>query len=290
MTAEVVSAPGVHRTVTAAEPLPLVFDSPHSGNTEAVEFGSALPTEVLRRAEDSYVDELFADVAGYGATLIAAAFPRAFIDVNRAPDDIDPDLLDGAWPEPLRPTVRSERGIGLIRRLVGPGDIIYQRPLSVADVLARLDDHYRPYHAHLERTLTGHRRRYGRVFHVNCHSMKSVGNATTPDGPTERVDIVIGDLNGRSCRSDFTRFVAGAFSSRGYSVALNDPYAGAFILERYGDPEGGTHSLQVEINRALYMDEETRRRHDGFERLRADLGAIAADIAGFVAATSSTGR
>lgn len=284
MTANVVSLPGVHRTVTAAKELPLVFDSPHSGDTEAVDFGSALPTAVLRRAEDSYVDALFADVAEHGATLIAAAFPRAFIDVNRAPDDIDPDLLDGDWPEPVNPSIRSERGIGLIRRLIGPGDVIYERPLSVADVLSRLDDHYRPYHAHLHDTLAGLRRRYGKVFHLNCHSMKSVGNATTPDGATPRVDIVIGDLHGRSCRPEFTRFVVAAFSSRGYSVALNDPYAGAHILERYGDPEGGTHSLQVEINRALYMNEETRGRHDGFERLRADLGAIAADIAGFVSA------
>lgn len=284
MTAEVVFAAGVHRTVVAAEPLPLVFDSPHSGDTGAVEFGSALPMEILRRAEDSYVDELFADVTNHGATLIAAAFPRAFIDVNRAMDDIDPDLLDGDWPEPLNPSIRSERGIGLIRRLVGPGEVIYDRSLSVAEVMARLDDHYRPYHAHLQLTLAGLRRRFGRVFHVNCHSMKSVGNATTPDGPTARVDIVIGDRHGRSCRPDFTRCVAGAFSSRGYSVAVNDPYAGAHILERYGDPDGGTHSLQVEINRALYMDEETRGRHDGFHRLRADLGAIAADIAGFVAA------
>ncbi len=284
MTVEVVSVPGVHRTATAADPLPLVFDSPHSGDTETVEFGSALPVEVLRRAEDSHVDALFADAAEHGATLIAALFPRAYIDVNRAPDDIDPDLLDGDWPDPLRPTIRSERGIGLIRRLVGPGDVIYERSLPVAEVAARLDDHYRPYHAHLERTLTGLRQRFGQVFHVNCHSMKSVGNATTPDGPTVRPDIVIGDLHGRSCRSAFTRLVVGAFSSRGYSVAVNDPYAGAHILERYGDPEGGAHSLQVEINRALYMDEETSSRHDGFERLRADLSGVAADIAGFVAA------
>ena len=279
----VVTMAGVHRTVFAADPLPLVFDSPHSGATATVAFGSVLPDEILAQAEDSYVDELFAGVAGHGATLIAAAFPRAFVDVNRAPDDIDPELLDGPWPEPLSPSVRSERGIGLIRRLAGPGQPIYDRRLPVAEVAARLARHYHPYHEHLEQTLAALRRRFGSVFHVDCHSMKSVGNATTPDGPKPRVDIVIGDLRGASCRPDFTRAVAGAFAGRGYSVAINDPYAGAHILERHGDPEAGVHSLQVEINRALYMDEATRRRHEGFERLRADLDAVTADIAAFVA-------
>ena len=290
MTAEVVTSPGVHRTVFAADPLPLVFDSPHSGDTESVEFGSVLPVETLRRAEDSYVDELFADVPEHGGTLIAAAFPRAFIDVNRAPDDIDPAMLDGPWVGDAMPSFRSERGIGLIRRLVGPGEALYDRLLSVSEVMARLDDHYHPYHQHLEQTLAALRRRFGAVFHVNCHSMKSVGNATTPDGPAKRPDIVLGDLHGKSCRPDFTRVVAEAFAERGYSVALNDPYAGAHILDRHGDPEAGTHSLQVEINRTLYMDEPTRRRHDGFERLRSDLRNVAAEIARFVAESSSTGR
>lgn len=284
MTIGVTAQAGVHRTVFAADPLPLVFDSPHSGDTEAVDFGSVLPVETLRRAEDSFVDALFADVAEHGATLIAAEFPRAFIDVNRASDDIDTEMLDAPWPGAANPGIRSERGIGLIRRLVGPGEALYDRALSVAEVAARLDDHYNPYHAHLDQTLAALRRRFGTVFHVNCHSMKSVGNATTPDGATPRPDVVIGDLHGRSCGQDFTACIAACFADRGYSVALNDPYAGAHILERYGDPSGGTHSLQVELNRALYMEEATRERHEGFHRLRTDLKAIAADIAEFVAA------
>ena len=191
----------------------------------------------------------------HGATLIAADFPRAFIDVNRSPDDIDPKMLDAPWPGDPNPSVRSERGIGLIRRLVGPGQPIYDRPLLVAEVRARLDEHYHPYHEHLDRTLAALRRRFGRVYHVNCHSMKSVGNATTPDGPTRRVDVVIGDLHGTSCRPDFSRLVVDAFAGRGYSVAVNKPYAGAHILERHGNPAAATHSLQIELNRALYMDE-----------------------------------
>ena len=284
MTTGVMQQAGVHRTAFAADPLPLVFDSPHSGDTESVDFGSVLPVEVLRRAEDSYVDELFADVPEHGATLIAAAFPRAYIDVNRAPDDIDTDMLDRPWIGAANPSFRSERGIGLIRRLVGPGEALYDRLLPVSEVAARLDDHYHPYHLHLEQTLASLHRRFGTVFHVNCHSMKSVGNATTPDGPAERPDIVLGDLHGRSCRPDFTEVVSQAFAARGYSVTLNDPYAGAHILERHGNPQNGTHSLQVEINRALYMDEATRRRHDGFERLKSDLGAVVYRIAGYVAA------
>lgn len=285
MTVGIMAQAGVHRTLFAAEPVPLVFDSPHSGDSAAVEFGSVLPLEILRQAEDSHVDALFADVAEHGATLIAADFPRAFIDVNRAPDDIDPEMLDGPWTGRVNPGIRSRRGIGLIRRLVVPGEEIYDRLLSVAEVAARLDNHYHPYHQHLEQTLASLRRRFGAVFHVNCHSMKSVGNATTPDGPMRRPDVVVGNLHGRSCRPEFTATISRAFCQRGYSVAVNDPYAGAHILERYGDPEGGTHSLQVEINRALYMDEETRARHDGFGRLRTDLTVIAAELASFVAGT-----
>jgi len=282
MTIGIMASAGVHRTLFATEPLPLVFDSPHSGRALPENFGTVLPPDILRQAEDSYVDELFAGVTEHGATLIAAEFPRAFIDVNRAPDDIDPDMLDGPWPVALNPSVRSERGIGLIRRLVGPGEAIYDRLLPVDEIRARLDDRYWPYHGHLEQTLAALKRRFGAVFHVNCHSMKSVGNATTPDGPVRRPDIVIGDLHGMSCRPEFTRLVAEAFAQRGYSVAVNDPYAGAHILSRYGDPAAGIHSLQVEINRALYMDESTRQRHDGFDRLRTDLNAIAEDIASYV--------
>ncbi len=282
MTTGILALAGVHRTLFAAEPLPLVFDSPHSGSALPDGFGTVLPLEILRQAEDSYVDELFAGVAERGATLIAADFPRAFIDVNRAADDIDPDMLDGPWPVALNPSARSERGIGLIRRLVGPGEAVYDRLLAVDEIRSRLDDRYWPYHAHLKQTLAAMKRRFGAVFHVNCHSMKSVGNATTPDGPAQRPDIVIGDLHGISCRPEFTRLVVTAFAECGYSVAVNDPYAGAHILCCYGDPAAGIHSLQVEINRALYMDESTRRRHDGFEKLRADLNTIAEDIAAYV--------
>lgn len=255
---------------------------PHSGSALPDSFGAAQPPDILRQAEDSYVDELFAGVLAHGASLIAADFPRAFIDVNRAPDDIDPSLLDGPWPGALNPTIRSERGIGLIRRLIGPGQPVYDRLLPVAEVQVRIDDHYRPYHEHLEQTLAALKRRFGAVYHVNCHSMKSVGNATTPDGPAQRVDIVVGDLHGTSCAPGFTALVVEVFASRGYSVAVNDPYAGAHILERHGNPSAGTHSLQVEINRALYMDEQTQERHDGFEKLRMDLESVAADIAAFV--------
>ena len=282
MTIGVMASAGVHRTVFAADPLPLVYDSPHSGSALPESFGTVLAPEILCQAEDSYVDALFAGVAERGATLIAAEFPRAFVDVNRAPDDIDPDMLDGPWPVALNPSVRSERGIGLIRRLVGPGQAIYDRLLPVDEIQTRLDDRYWPYHRHLEQTLAALKRRFGAVFHVNCHSMKSVGNATTPDGPAQRPDVVIGDLHGASCRPEFTRLVAGAFAERGYSVAVNDPYAGAHILSRYGDPAAGGHSLQVEINRALYMDESTRQRHEGFEKLRIDLDAIAEDVAAYV--------
>ncbi|NNG04711.1 MAG: N-formylglutamate amidohydrolase [Inquilinus sp.] len=291
MTIGHLETPGVHRTAfEAADPLPLVFDSPHSGTDLPAGFGAAAPLAILREAEDTHVDTLFAAAPEHRATLIAARFPRAFVDVNRAPDDIDAELLAEPWPGPFRPSVRTERGIGLIRRLVVPGQPIYDRKLPVAEIEARLTRYYRPYHDHLDETLSALQRRFGAVWHVDCHSMKSVGNATTPDGERRRTDLVIGDLHGRSCEAAFTERAVLAFARRGYSAAVNDPYAGAYILERHGRPAEGRHALQIEFNRALYMDERTREPTAGFDRLRADVTAAIGELAAYVEEAVGAGR
>jgi N-formylglutamate amidohydrolase len=264
----------IEDVLVRAEPLgervPLVFDSPHSGDVYPADFGFACPMAMLRQAEDTYVDELFAHAPEAGATLITALFPRTYIDVNRAPDDIEPDLLDGAWPWPLNPTEKSRAGMGLIRRLCRPGVPMYDGRLSVAQVIERIDRYYRPYHEELCEAIRRAHGRFGRVYHLNCHSMPSIAVADRA-GPA---DFVLGDRDGTTCEPGFTAYVADCLAELGYRVRINDPYRGVELVRRYSDPARGVHSLQLEINRALYMNEDTLEKHPGFEPLRADLGAL----------------
>lgn len=162
---------------------PLLFDLPHSGRDYPADFGSALPPEILRRGEDAYVDELLADAPGHGVTVLKALFPRCYIDTNRDEDDVDPELVSDALPEAFRPSDKSLRGIGLIRRDVVPEHRIYDRLLSHAEVKGRIERYHRPYHEALSKQLDLLRGMFGAVCHVDWHSMKSARNANTPDGP-----------------------------------------------------------------------------------------------------------
>jgi N-formylglutamate amidohydrolase len=273
-------------TGAAGAPLPLVFDSPHSGTSYPLDFGYAAPLDLLRRAEDAFVDELFAAAPSHGAGLLAALFPRSYIDPNRHEADIDVTLLDGAWPHALAPTKRSRRGMGLIRRIL-KGDLpVYDRKLSVEEVRARIDNYYRPYHAELEAMLDAAHASWGQVWHVNCHSMRALGRK--PGDPPfggegrPRADFVLGDLDGEACDTDFREAVRGSLVGLGYRVVLNKPFKGAELVARYSDPGAGRHSLQIEINRRLYMDERKVEKTAGFETLKADIEKLIAGIAGYV--------
>jgi N-formylglutamate amidohydrolase len=266
--------------------LPLVFDSPHSGAIYPADFGHAAPLEILRRAEDAFVDELFADAPAHGASLLAALFPRSYIDPNRHEADIDLSLLDGAWPHALAPTRRSRRGLGLIRRILR-GDLpLYDRRLSVAEVKARIDNYYRPYHAELEAMLDAAHGRWRRVWHVNCHSMRALGRkpGDPPFGGNgrPRADFVLGDLDGEACDGEFRDLVQGTLTAMGYRVVLNKPFKGAELVARYSDPAAGRHSLQIEINRRLYMDERAVAKTADFATLKTDIDRLIAEIAGYV--------
>lgn len=282
MTADI---PGVlYRRAPAAAPVPLVFDSPHSGTVYPDDFGHAVPLSILRKAEDTHVDALFDAAPEHGATLLAARFPRSYIDVNREAADIDPKLLAEPWPDgvppgPPRPGEKSKLGVGLIRRMAQAGVPVYDRRLRVEEIRTRIDSYYRPYHDALAESIDALHQRFGVVWHVNCHSMAARGSGITPDGDAERADFVLGDRDGTSCGPIFTDLVARAVSDMGYAVKVNDPYKGAEIVRRYGDPFRRRHSLQVEINRRLYMDEATREKNAGFDRLRADLSTLIAVIA-----------
>jgi N-formylglutamate deformylase len=272
----------VSRVQPADRPVPLVFDSPHSGTGYPSDFRSVLPIETLRHGEDRFVDELFALAPQHGIALIAARFARSYIDPNRDVCDIDPSMLDDEWPVPLRPGSASRLGVGLIWRRVEPDHEMYDRLLGVAEVQARIRRCWQPYQDTLEAALDALHAQHGQVWHLNCHSMRSVGTASSPDPGAKRPDVVLGDLDGSSCAPAFTDTLAACMRRLGYSVALNDPYRGAELVRRHGRPQQGRHSLQIELNRALYMDEQTLERTAGFERLRHDLGVAASALADHV--------
>ncbi|WP_144183142.1 N-formylglutamate amidohydrolase [Elioraea rosea] len=282
--------PGVlvrHDPPRGVAPVPVVFDSPHSGRVYPDDFGAVLPVSALRGAEDAFVEELFSAAPEHGAVLLAALFPRSYIDGNRAPDDIDPRLIEGEWPAPLKPGPKSDLGIGLIRRAVVPGLFVYDRRLTVAEVERRIARYWRRYHAALKGALDRAHRAHGAVWHIDCHSMKSVANGMTPDAAgTRRRDIVLGDRDGTSCEPGFTRLVKETLERFGFDVAVNDPYKGAEIVRRYGDPATGRHSLQVEIRRDLFMNEAVHVRNEGFARVQAAMGDLAAAVCDYARARS----
>jgi N-formylglutamate amidohydrolase len=272
--------PGVlWRRDPLAAAAPLVFDSPHSGALYPDEFAYSCPLPVLRRAEDAYVDELYDAAPEHGATLIGALFPRSYVDVNRAPDDLDPALLDGALPPVLVP--RPVTRVGLVRRHAQPGVPIYDRKLSPDDVLARIERYHIPYHRVLDEACGRLHREFGAVWHVNCHSMPSYG-PSREERKGVYADFVLGDRDGTTCDAEFTDFVGRFLRHLGYDVRINEGYKGVEIVRRQGRPAENRHSLQIEVDRALYMDQKTLEKLPGFDRLRADLAGLVEAIAGFV--------
>ncbi|MEJ7139002.1 N-formylglutamate amidohydrolase [Amphibiibacter pelophylacis] len=251
--------------------LPLVFDSPHSGFALPDDFGTVATEAELASSCDAFVDELWLPAVGRGATLLAACFPRAYIDPNRAADDIDAQLLAQPWPEPLQPRAYTLRGMGLIRRDILPGRPMYQRLLDVTEVQSRLDRYYRPYRQALARLLHERQQAGGRVWHIDCHSMKAQGNAMNVDRGAQRPDIVVSDGLGRTADPAFTAWVADALRERGFSVQVNDPYQGGDLVLAHGAPAQGVNSVQIELNRALYLDESRHATHAGFEALQRRL-------------------
>jgi N-formylglutamate deformylase len=265
----------------------LVFDSPHSGETYPADFRHAPARHVVRRAEDTHVARLWRAAPSFGATLLEAAFPRAYIDANRSLADIDPALLADDWPEPIAPTRKTEQGIGLVWRLARGGLPMYDRKLTSAEIRARIDRFWRPYHAELDAVLNARHKEFGGVWHIDCHSMPAVGDDLADDPGRERADFVLGDRDATTCEAAFTQFVARTLGQLGYSVAINDPYKGVEIVRRHGRPAENRHSLQVEIKRTLYMDEETLDPNAGYARLEADLARLAAALAAYVQARTA---
>ncbi len=260
---------------------PVVFDSPHSGSEYPADFDYACPFKLLRHAEDAHVDALFAAAPHYGATLIAALFPRSYIDANRAVEDIDQQLLDQPWPGPVSASDRARVGMGLVRRVCKPGLAMYDRKLTVSEIKHRIDCYYRPYHAGVAAAIDRASAKFGAVWHINCHSMPSSTAPRAPSHGWERADFVLGDRDGTTCEPGFRVLVQTTLESMGYDVRINDPYKGVELVRRFGMPRQGRHSLQIEINRRLYMNEDTLERHQGFVRLRQDLEILVGAITSY---------
>jgi N-formylglutamate amidohydrolase len=277
----------------ARQTVPVVFASPHSGIDYPAEFLDAarLDPVSLRRSEDAFVDELFAAAPEAGAPLLSALFPRAFVDPNREPLELDPQMFEDALPpEANTDSPRVAAGLGMIARVIASGEEIYGRKLKVAEAIRRLERYYRPYHAMLAELIGETRRRFGACVLIDCHSMPSVGGPMERDAGRGRVDIVLGDCRGTSCAPALTDRVEAAFRQIGYGVARNNPYSGGYVTQFYGRPAEKVHALQIEINRALYMDEIGLVRGPGFARLASDLARLMGamgDIAGGLGAAAA---
>jgi len=266
---------------------PLVFDSPHSGSQYPDDFRFCCPLDVLRTAEDTYVDELYAAAPRFGATLIGAVFPRSYLDPNRAVDDLDTAFIEGAWPFDLKPSHRARSGLGLVRRVARTGTPIYDRQLTVAEVLARIRRYHTPYHRALDDACTRLHRKFGTVWHVNCHSMPSQRRAKKGG---HCPDFVLGDRDGTTCEPELTDFVAHTLRGLGYTVRVNEVYKGAEIVKRQGRPREGRHSLQIEVDRALYMDQKTLEKTRGFGQLEADITHLIEALATFTSGRLAEAR
>jgi N-formylglutamate amidohydrolase len=275
---------------------PLVFSSPHSGAIYPQSFLAAarLDATTLRRSEDAYVDELFAGMVAQGAPLIRARFPRAYLDLNREPYELDPRMFEGRLPVFANTrSVRVAGGLGTIARVVGDSQEIYGARLKVDEALARIDKLYKPYHRNLRMLLERAHRMFGVAILIDCHSMPSVSSVPLPDNGLDRrikADVILGDRYGTSCETAIVDVVEYELRQMGYKVLRNKPYAGGFITEHYGDPANHFHALQIEINRGLYMDEKSMEKAARFGVVAADLRRVAEQLACFIAARDGNER
>lgn len=268
--------------------LPLVCDSPHSGTDYPPDFDYAVDATDLRKCEDTHVHWLFDAVPRIGGTLVRATFPRSYIDPNRAEHDIETTMLADTWAGKAMPTERTMAlGNGLVCRLTPTRQPIYTRKLSAQELAHRIDHYWRPYRAALADALAT-AARDGRRWHLNLHSMP--GNAYERLGrlaPGPLADVVLGNLHGQTCSAEFTDLVAQAFRSLGYRVAINEPYAGQDLVRQFGAPGRGHESLQIEINRAIHLNEQTRELLPRADAVRHDIALVLSQIAARIRAATA---
>ena len=258
---------------------PLVLDSPHSGTRYPPDFAHACDPLELRRAEDTHVEKLYDFAPSLGAAWVEAYFPRSYLDANRDITELDISMLAGPWPgevatEPKQ-LAKVRLGKGLIWRMTDEGVPLYDRQLSVTEVQARIANCWQPYHAAVARAIDQAHAAHGFSIHLNCHSMPAVAASHATDFPgLAHADFVVGNRDHSTSSPALAQLVCEHLAGRGYDVSLNHPYKGVELVRRYGEPARHRHSLQIEINRKLYMDERSLAVHDGFEPLQASLRSL----------------
>lgn len=255
----------------AEQRVPFVFNSPHSGCQYPISFleSARLDSHTIRRSEDAYVDHLFSHVVPLGAPILKAHFPRAYLDVNREPYELDPKMFADPLPSYVNArSVRVASGLGTIAKVVSDSKEIYRHRLPVSEALYRIEEIYKPYHASLRGLIARTHVTFGYSVLIDCHSMPSSVKCPTSG---QQPDFIIGDRYGTSCAPELTEYAIHLLRQLGYNVTHNKPYAGGFITEHYGRPSKGLHAVQIEINRSLYMDEASYAPNERFSRTRTDL-------------------
>lgn len=259
--------------------VPVILDSPHSWRAYPADFAPVAAEAELLTSWDAWVDELFGAAPSLGAAMLVARFPRFYLDLNRARDDIDPALVAGDMPFEARPGNKSAVGMGLLRRLALPDVPVYPAPLPAAEVLRRIETCYDPYYTALGGLMDDTHAAFGRVVHLDCHSMKSRGNAMNDDPGAQRPDIVVSDRDGTTADPELTRLLAGLFEAQGLKTTINWPYKGGQLIRRFSDPARGRHAIQIELNRGLYMDEARfEKKEPGFSSLRGQITNVLRDF------------
>ncbi|MEQ8397773.1 N-formylglutamate amidohydrolase [Thalassobaculum sp.] len=273
----------LRRTDPKGPPSPLVFDSPHTGLLFPADFRPAIPLEHCERVADWFVEELFGAAPDHGAILIEALFRRAYIDPNRSERDLDLSMIESGWPDPVDLTEKTARGASLVWKVIDGQTPIYDRTLSIAEVRNRIETYWRPYHSALKSALDETHARFGKVFHVDCHSMPEFGDPRWGDQGERRADFIVGTRDGTTASPAFTEVVVETLRASGYSVSLNDKFKGVELIRRYAHPAAGREALQIEVNRGVYMDETTLTRSERF-------GATQAAVTRMIAALESFAR
>jgi N-formylglutamate amidohydrolase len=260
---------------------PVIFSSPHSGRDypPALLSRSLLDERAIRSSEDAFVDDLFASAPQAGAPLIVARVPRAYIDLNRAAEELDPALIEGVARAPHNPRVSS--GLGVIPRVVANGRPIYRGKIPLAEAQARIANLWHPYHQALRMLIDESLGQFGEAVLIDCHSMPhdAIEAHARPGQP--RPEVVLGDRFGAAAAHEVMDWVEAAFAGAGLRVARNAPFAGAYIAQAYGRPSRRQHVVQIEIDRALYMDESRIQRRPDFATFATLMSGIVAQIAGF---------
>ena len=260
-------------------PVPLIVDVSRSGREYPPDYRSPLPFTTVHDNVSMYVDDLYDSAPRHGATLLYCCFPNTWIDVNRDELDMDPAVVDGRWPRELKPTPRTLEGLGLIKSRSRHGEAFQEGKLTVAQIEERLANYYRPFHAELRRIVEDLHARFGVVRQISCHCMSAVGAPTHSDAGRPRPDFCISDLRGTTASPGFFALIVDTLKQMGYSIGINEPYAGNVLIGRHGNPARGVDSVQIEVNKKLFMDTKTFRATAGLAKLKADIGQLLGVVA-----------